>query len=58
MGKAGIREWIEHAEVCEALKENNFAVIERIAPQEGSKDKARTRSLEGYFSSSNFSRLK
>lgn len=58
VAKTGIREWIEHAKLYEALKENNFAVIERFAPQGGSKDRARARSLEGYFSSGNFSRLK
>lgn len=53
MGKIGIREGTEHAEVHEALREHSFAVIERFAPQARSKDGARTRSLAG-----NFSRLK
>jgi len=57
VGKSGIREKIEYGKVYEALKENNFVVIERFAPQGRSKDRARTRSLEGYFSNSNFSRL-
>lgn len=54
--KTGIRKWIGRAKVYKALKENNFAVIERIAPQKGSKDRAKTRSVEGYFSSSHLIR--